>query len=71
VACRTFIALNGMELEASAEEKYLNILALAEGHLDFKQFADWLRAHLRPQGGHSVQEPAPGYRKRSTSKAGS
>jgi death-on-curing protein len=39
VAYRTFIALNDGELHASAEEKYLTILALAEGRLKQAEFA--------------------------------
>src|SRR5882757_7519497 len=33
VACRTFLALNGAAFEGTVEDKYLNILALAEGKL--------------------------------------
>jgi death-on-curing protein len=55
IACRTFLALNGADISASAEQKYLTVLALAEGHLSAAEFAAWLRAH-----GERVQaQPAP------------
>lgn len=63
VAYRTFLALNHARLDASPDEKYATILALAEGNLSETEFADWLRAHLQldiPQAG--VQEPQPHYR---------
>ncbi len=66
VCCRVFIALNGAELQASAEDRYLNILALAEGKLPLDHFAAWLRAHLRIEPSARIQEtPAnyPGKRK--------
>lgn len=62
VAYRTFLALNQMSLEASADEKYTTILALAEGTLSESEFAAWLRAHLRLDPGQDVQEPRPRYR---------
>ncbi|MGH8162567.1 MAG: type II toxin-antitoxin system death-on-curing family toxin [Gammaproteobacteria bacterium] len=46
VACRTFLELNGASLSAAAEEKYLIVLALAEGGLGVKEFAAWLRARI-------------------------
>jgi death-on-curing protein len=52
IACRTFLALNGADISASAEQKYLTVLALAEGHLSAAEFAAWLRAH-----GERVQAP--------------
>lgn len=62
VACRTFLALNGVDLVADAEEKYLTMLALAEGELDAEAFAAWLRGRLVTIGGHRVQEKAASYR---------
>lgn len=55
VCYRTFLALNGFKLIASQEEKYLNILALAEGHLSEADFASWLRQQLSPQQLHDSQ----------------
>ena len=63
VAYRTFLALNHARLEASADEKYLTIIALADGSLSESDFAAWLRSHLHfdaPTGG--VQEPQARYR---------
>jgi death-on-curing protein len=47
VAYRTFLALNGADLVASDEEKYVAMLALAEGRLPEREFAAWLRERLR------------------------
>jgi death on curing protein len=46
VVCRTFLLLNGGDLGASAEEKYLTFLHLAEGRLSEHELASWIRAHL-------------------------
>ncbi len=70
VCCEVFIELNGASLDVGDAELFPVVLELAEGHLGVEQFTQWLRAHLRPLGGQSVQEPAPGYRKRSRTKAG-
>lgn len=50
VVCRTFLLLNGCDLAASAQEKYLTFLGLAEGSLTENDLADWLRRHLREAG---------------------
>jgi len=47
VCYRTFLALNELELVASAEEKFRTLMALAEGQLSEKKFADWLRLRTR------------------------
>ncbi|MDB5985364.1 MAG: type toxin-antitoxin system death-on-curing family toxin [Nevskia sp.] len=68
--CETFLALNGAELEAAAADKYLNILALAEGKLKLEDFAAWLRAHippLKPRG--AVQEARKVYRRKKRTAA--
>ena len=56
VCYRVFIMLNGGELLASEQDKYIAMLGLAEGSLDEAGFADWLRPRIvaRPQG--QVQE---------------
>jgi death on curing protein len=62
VSYRTFLALNHARLEASADEKYLTIIALADGSLSEADFAAWLRSHLQsdtPPAG--VQEPRARY----------
>lgn len=43
VACRTFIILNGYQLDAEPAEKYLTFLSLAEGTLSEEELAVWLR----------------------------
>ena len=58
VAYRVFLALNDAELEAGNEEKYLQMLSLAEGSLTEGEFADWLRPRLRVQPKHQVNEIA-------------
>ena len=62
VVCRTFLALNDAELIASLEEKYLTILALAEGKLKVEEFAAWLRSRIQTQRSDSVQEPRASYK---------
>jgi death-on-curing protein len=46
VVCRTFLRLNGRDLDASQEEKYLSFLRLAEGRLTEQALAAWIREHL-------------------------
>jgi death-on-curing protein len=66
VACETFVMLNDGELEADNLELYPIYLALAEGKLREKDFAAWLRQHIRMKPGKRVQEPrARKYRTRS------
>jgi len=68
VCYRTFLALNDIELDASADEKYLTIVALAEGQLSEKKFGDWLRARMsqpRPR----LQERKARYKVRKKAKA--
>jgi death-on-curing protein len=60
VAYRTFLGLNGAELAATDEEKYVTMLALAEGKLAERDFAAWLRERLRlaaPGGAHQPRKP--------------
>ena len=46
VVCRTFVKLNGADLQASNEEKYSTFLALTEGVMSETELAEWIRAHL-------------------------
>ena len=46
VACRTFLILNGYQLNAAPAEKYLTFLSLAEGTLSEDELAQWLRARI-------------------------
>lgn len=60
VAYRTFLALNGAELVATDEEKYVAMVGLAEGKLAERDFAAWLRERLRlPLRGeaHEMRKP--------------
>ncbi len=64
VAYRTFLALNGADLVASDEEKFVAMLTLAEGKLTEHDFADWLRARLRltrRNQAHQTHEPSKPY----------
>lgn len=63
-SCETFLNLNEVELEASIEEKYVTILALAEGRFKESEYAAWLRSHLVTQKPKDrVQEPKARYTK--------
>jgi death-on-curing protein len=62
VAYRTFLALNGADLVATDEEKYLTMLALAEGKLSERDFATWLRERVRTRGRGEAHEPRSAYR---------
>ena len=62
VAYRTFLALNGAELVATDEEKYIAMLALAEGKLGESDFAAWLRARIRAGAGSQAHQPQGAYR---------
>lgn len=48
VVARTFLRLNGCDLVASAEEKYLAVIGLVTREISEEQFAAWVRAHLVP-----------------------
>lgn len=47
VVMRTFLLLNGFDLKASQEEKYLTVMALASGTLSENDLADWIRGRLQ------------------------
>ena len=47
VAARTFLLINGFDLEASQGEKYLTFLRLAKGSLTEEELANWIRGHLK------------------------
>ena len=46
VAARTFLIVNGVDLEATQDEKYLTFLELAKGTLTEEQLADWIRKRM-------------------------
>ena len=49
VVCRTFLKLNGSDIEASGEEKYVAFLKLARSRLTELELAGWIRDHLKVQ----------------------
>jgi death on curing protein len=56
VCYRTFLLLNGFDLAATDEEKYVAMLALAAGKLAEDDFAAWLRPRLTPRAPRGVHE---------------
>ncbi len=46
VVARTFLLLNGVNLEANLDEKYLTFLQLAQGTLTEEHLADWIRKRI-------------------------
>jgi len=46
VLCRTFLKLNGTDIDATDIEKYQMVIAAADGSLSEEQFASWLREKL-------------------------
>lgn len=58
VAYRTFLALNDADLAGTDEEKYVAMIALAEGKLAERDFAAWLRERLRIDRQDRTRAPA-------------
>jgi death-on-curing protein len=48
VAARTFLRLNGRDLVATPEDKYLAVIGLATREISEDEFAAWVRSHLSP-----------------------
>jgi death-on-curing protein len=69
VTYRVFLELNGEELEATDEEKYVAMLALAEGKLTERGFAAWLRERLRLAPRNQAHEPRKRYRVKRSNAA--
>jgi death on curing protein len=46
VAARTFLILNGVNLEATQDDKVLTFLSLAEGAFSEEELADWIRKRI-------------------------
>ena len=61
VCYRVFLALNGGDLTASDEDKYVIMVALAEGSLTEAEFAAWLRQHIKLDARKRVNEPRARY----------
>jgi death-on-curing protein len=47
VVARTFLLINGADLEAAQEEKYVTFLHLAEGAISEDELAEWIRARIK------------------------
>jgi len=47
VAARTFLILNGVDLDATQDEKVLTFLTLAEGAISEEELADWIRERIQ------------------------
>lgn len=47
VAARTFLLINGADMVASQEEKYITFLHLAEGILSEDELAAWIRGRTK------------------------
>jgi death-on-curing protein len=45
VATRTFLRINGVDVVAAREEKYLTMYGVAAGSIDEEEFAHWLSDH--------------------------
>ncbi len=61
VCYRIFLALNDCIFAASDEDKYISMLALAEGSLSETEFAQWLRSHIKLDDAKRVNEPGARY----------
>ena len=61
VCYRVFLELNGVNLLASDEDKYITMLSLAEGSLSEADFAAWLRRHIVPAPDNKVHAPRVRY----------
>lgn len=46
VAARTFLILNGVDLDATQDDKVLTFLSLAEGAVSKDELADWIRKRI-------------------------
>jgi len=46
IAARTFLLLNGANLEAGQDEKFLTFQRLADGSLTEQELADWIRKRI-------------------------
>jgi death on curing protein len=56
VCYRAFLLLNGFDLVATDEEKYIAMLSLAAGEISEEEFAAWLRPRLTPGAAHGVHD---------------
>ena len=49
VTCRTFLLLNGHDLQASQEERYTMMMQLTNRQIDAATLAEWIRTRLVPR----------------------
>ena len=56
VAYRLFLALNGVKLVATSEDKYLQMYGLASGTITEREFAEWIRRVSGVDSGNAVQD---------------
>ncbi|MGH8371988.1 MAG: type II toxin-antitoxin system death-on-curing family toxin [Gammaproteobacteria bacterium] len=68
VSYRTFLLLNGTDLDAPDEQKYLTMLGLAEGKLSEMDFAAFLRSHLRMNTKNKLHEKKGTYKTKSPAR---
>lgn len=47
VAARTFLILNGVDLDATQDDKFLTFLNLAGGVISEEELADWIRKRIQ------------------------
>ena len=47
VAARTFLILNGVDLDATQDDKVLTFLNLAEGAISEEELANWIRKRIQ------------------------
>lgn len=47
VVARLFLVLNGTDITASQDDKYLTFYGVAAGQISEPELADWIRSHLR------------------------
>lgn len=47
VAACTFLGINGADLDATQEDKYVTYLRLAEGRLSEEELAEWIHARIK------------------------
>jgi death-on-curing protein len=62
VSYRVFLAIHGAELNATDEDKYLSILALAQGDISEDEFATWLRERIETKPDDEVHEQKANYK---------
>lgn len=48
VVSRTFLIINGFDINATREEKYLTFYGLAEGMISEEQLKDWFESKVEP-----------------------